>query len=111
MNFTDIGVAMMRKSFILGNNRSPTLHVRAGVFSTDRSSMYMDANVVTNGSMVGAKLALLNSDWQMFILKGCNTGYDASDFLSKNLNSFKAAEISKISIKMFTKFLYGRVNW
>lgn len=111
MNFSNIGVAMMRKNFTLGNSRSANLYVKAGVFFTDKSSMYIDANVIKNGNIVGAKLALLDANWQMFTLKGCNTGYDASDFISKNINNFKTNEICKVSIKMFTKFLYGRVNW
>lgn len=89
MNFSDISVAMIRKSYILGNNFNGTLHVRAGVFYTDKSNMYIDANIYTKDNVVSAKLELLDTHWHIYILKGCNTGYEASDFINKNINNFK----------------------
>ena len=75
MNFTDIGLATMRKHYIMGANRSNNGAVNTtGVFMTDRTMMYVDGNVVRIGEACGAKLEVMDQGYQFYVLKGCNTG-------------------------------------
>ena len=93
MEFNDIGLAMLRKYFVLGHQINPYHNhngriIKAGVFMTDKNNIYLDANIVKSDDVISAKVELVDNNYQLYLIKGVKNAIQGAYFIQDNTNKF-----------------------